>query len=151
VPAAALHRSLSAGDGLVIALDEQRPEALAMLDLDLRADPQRLVGLVFASGELVDPDDDARSAVDLLGDPVGVCFDLGLLEACSITAPPPRSSTAWMSATAPALRSPVIDSITYEPANGATALVTSDSYAMTCWARSASRAAFSVGRAMASS
>ena len=47
--------------------------------------------------------------------------------------------------------SSVIASTTYDPANGSTVAVTSVSYASTCWVRSASRAAFSVGSAIASS
>ena len=42
-------------------------------------------------------------------------------------------------------------STAYEPANGSTVLATSVSYASTCWVRSASRAAFSVGSPIASS
>ena len=43
------------------------------------------------------------------------------------------------------------DSTAYEPAKGSTVLVTSVSLASTCWVRSARRADFGVGRAMASS
>ena len=43
------------------------------------------------------------------------------------------------------------DSTTYDPANGSTVFVTSVSKASTCWVRSASRAAFAVGSASASS
>ena len=52
---------------------------------------------------------------------------------------------------AAASTSAVIASTTYDPANGSTVAVRSVSYASTCWVRSASRAAFSVGSAMASS
>ena len=54
-------------------------------------------------------------------------------------------------AVAAASISSVIDSTAYEPANGSTVAVRSVSAAMTCWVRSASRADFSVGRAIASS
>ena len=86
-PAAALRSSLSARvTAPVVALGAQHGEALALVGLDLRVSPQRLIRLVPASGELVDPDDGARSAVDLLGDLMGGGFDLGFLEACSTAA-----------------------------------------------------------------
>ena len=64
---------------------------------------------------------------------------------------PPESSTRCISCGPAASMSSVIDSMTYEPASGSTVLVRSVSYASTCWVRSASVAAFSVGSAMASS
>ena len=71
---------------------------------------------------------------------------------CSIAATaPPRASTCSISSSAAASTSSVSDSTTYEPANGSTVLVTSVSYASTCWVRSASRADFWVGSAIASS
>ncbi len=56
-----------------------------------------------------------------------------------------------MSASASRSTSSVMASTTYDPANGSTVAVTSVSYASTCWVRSASVAALTVGSAMASS
>ena len=76
-----------------------------------------------------------------------------LLEALFDRRSPPRPAPRpWPSAPRRAAStSSVIDSTTYDPANGSTVAVTSVSYASTCWVRSASRAAFSVGSAIASS
>ncbi len=64
---------------------------------------------------------------------------------------PPRSSTRCISASAAASTSSVIRSTAYDPAKGSTVCGTSVSYASTCCVRSARRADFSVGRAIASS
>ncbi len=64
---------------------------------------------------------------------------------------PPRSSTLPISSTTARSTSSVIASTAYEPAKGSTVEVRSVSLASTCWVRNASRAAFSVGSAMASS
>jgi hypothetical protein len=61
------------------------------------------------------------------------------------------SSMRSIRLSAAASMSSVIDSIAYEPANGSAVAVRSLSLAMTCWVRTASRAALVLGSASASS
>ena len=103
--------------------------------------------------EPVEPDDDPLAGVDLLRGRVRRALDLLLLEAGLDRRAPrrrgPRPSPSARRASAST--SSVIASTAYDPANGSTVAVTSVSYARTCWVRSASRAAFSLGSAIASS
>ena len=146
-------RRQRAVDGRAVPVGAELRQPRDLLRLDRRIDTQRLVGLLLVDREPVDADHDPRARVDLLGDPVRRRLDLPLLEAGldRVDRRAVPGDLRPIRANVAASISSVIASTTYEPANGSTVAVRSVSYASTCWVRSASRAAFSVGSAIASS